>query len=214
MSQSQSQTERQEYYQKIARAFLEHQSSLFFLPPRDVALIAEWEKLHIPLEAILEGIDRTFSRQLLRKRKKRIYSLSQCEKEILRAYSEYQERLVGKKAALVEQTEKISRAKQEVEACLKNLPQAISYLREPLEEALACLEAEKPDEAVLEALDEKLEEMIWDETSENEKTAALEEVRKEYPGKSDYQLSEIQQIWLVKKIRQIYRIPHLSIFYY
>ncbi len=207
-------TERQEYYQKIARAFLKHQTSLFFLPPMDLALIAEWEKLKIPLEVIIEGIDRAFSRQLNRKRKKRIYSLSQCEREILRAYSEFQERLIGKKAALVEQNEKISRAKQEVETCLENLPDEISYLRQPLEEALACLEAEKPDEAALETLDEKLEEMIWEKTSEKEKKAALDEVQKEYPEKSDSQLSEIQRIRLIKKIRQTARIPHLSLFYY
>jgi dGTP triphosphohydrolase len=140
--------------------------------------------------------------------------LSQCEREILRAYSEFQERLIGKKAALVEQNEKISRAKQEVETCLKNLPDEISYLRQPLEEALACLEAEKPDEAALEALDEKLEEMIWEKTSEKEKKAALDEVQKEYPEKSDSQLSEIQRIRLIKKIRQTARIPHLSLFYY
>jgi hypothetical protein len=207
-------TERQEYYQKIARAFLKQQTSLFFLPPRDLALISEWEKLKIPLEAIIEGIDRTFSRQLIRKRKKKIYSLSQCEKEILRTYAEYQERLVGRKAAPVERAEKTSRARQEVRICLKNLAEELDYLREPLEKALACFEGEKPDEAELEALDDQIEEIIWEMTSEKEKMVSLEEVRKEYAGKPDHQLSEIQRTRLVKKIRQSYRIPHLSLFYY
>jgi len=63
---------RQDYYQQIVRHFLKNQTAMFFLPPRDLALISDWEKLGIPLEPILEGIDQTFSRQLKRRKRRNI----------------------------------------------------------------------------------------------------------------------------------------------
>jgi len=189
---------RQDYYQKIARTFLKHQTSLFFLSPRDLDLISEWEKLNIPLEVIVEGIERAFARKLTGRRKRNIYSLSQCEKDILKAYAQHQERLVGR----------------EVRACLPGLPESLGPVRQVLEQALVSLEAEPPDEDRLETLDEELDRILWDLTPEEEKQASLEAIRKDYPGRSDQQLEEILRTGVVKNKRQLFRIPHLALFYY
>lgn len=205
---------RQDYYQKIARAFLKHQTSMFFLPPRDLALIAEWEKLNIPLEAIIEGIERTFARQLSRKRKKNIFSLSLCEKEILRAYAQYQERLVGQAAPRIDRVEKIEKVRTEVKNFLKNLQPEFQALKEYFEKALVVLNEDSPDESLLEQLDEDVDQAIWLLSSEQEKIASLEEAKKDYPGKSECQLAEIQRTRLIKNKRQAYKIPYVSLFYY
>lgn len=206
---------RQDYYQKIARTFLKHQTSLFFLPPRDLDLISEWEKLNIPLEVIVEGIERAFARKLTGRRKRNIYSLSQCEKEILKAYAQHQERLVGQQAApQQERKQKAALVNREVRACLPGLPESLGPVRQVLEQALVSLEAEPPDEDRLETLDEELDRILWDLTPEEEKQASLEAIRKDYPGRSDQQLEEILRTGVVKNKRQLFRIPHLALFYY
>ncbi|HEK84795.1 MAG: hypothetical protein ACPLZD_05630 [Candidatus Saccharicenans sp.] len=205
---------RQEYYQKIARSFLQHNSSMFFLPPRDLALISEWEKMNIPLEAILEGIDRTFGRQLTRKRKKNIFSLSQCEKEVFKAYAQYQERLVGLDSPQFSREEKLEKVRTEINNFLQQLSSEIQNLKEYFLLALELLDQNPPDEYQLEKLDEEIDGQIWALIPESEKKASLEEIKKDYPGQGQKQLSEIQRVVLIKKKRQIHKIPYVSPFYY
>lgn len=206
---------RQDYYQKIARTFLKHQTSLFFLPPRDLDLIAEWEKLNLPLEVIVEGIERAFARKMSGRRKRNIYSLSQCEKEILKAYAQHQERLVGQQTVPhPDRKQKASLVSREVRACLPGLPETMGPVRQILEEALISLEADPPEEARLEALDEELDRVLWSLTPEEEKQTSLAAIRQDYPGRSDRQLEEILFTGVVKNKRQFFRIPHLALFYY
>jgi len=205
---------REDYYQKIARAFLKYQTSMFFLPPRYIALIAEWEKLHIPLEPILEGIERTFSRRLSRKGKKNVYSLSLCEKEILKAYAQQQERLVGQTVPRIDRAEKIKKVRAEIKTFLKDLRPEFQPIKERLERALALLNESTPDETQLEKLDEEIDHTLWLLSSGQEKSDCLEEIKKEYPGKPEHQLAEIQRTRLIKSHRQDYRIPYVSLFYY
>ncbi len=206
---------RQDYYQKIARAFLKHQPSLFFIPPRDLELISEWEKLNLPLEVILEGIDRAFARRLAGWRRKNIYSLSQCEKEILKAYAQHQERLVGQQAPQAGRpAEKAARIRQEIQPCLEALPGDWPAVRQILEEALAALQADPPEEARLEALDEELDRVLYELTPEAERKKALEAARQDYPGRTDNQLEEIGRTRIAREKRQLLKLPRLALFYY
>jgi hypothetical protein len=205
---------RQDYYQKIARTFLNHQTSMFFLPPRDLALIAEWEKLSLPLEVIIEGIERTFARQLSRKRKKKIFSLSLCEKEILKAYAQYQERLVGQVAPRIDRADKIEKVRREINNCLENLPLEFQLLKEYFAKALGVLNEKTPDDNRLEQLDEGIDETLWLLSSDQEKREILEEIKKDYPGKPENQLAEIQRTRLIKDKRQAHKIPYVSLYYY
>ncbi len=205
---------RQDYYQQIVRQFLKHQTAMFFLPPRDLALISDWEKLGIPLEPILEGIDQTFSRQLKRRKKRNIYSLSQCEKEVLKAYASYQDRLVGQAAPRIEPGEKKNKARIEVEAFLGQLPAEFEDLRELFKQALALLGSPEPDENRLEELDEEIDRRLFELAPEEEKQASFKEVQLDFPGKPASLLAEIQQTRLIKARRQASQIPYVSLFYY
>lgn len=208
-------SDRKEYYQKIARAFLKHQPGIFFLSPRDLELISEWEKLNIPAEVVIEGIEKAFSRKISRRRKKNIYSLSQCEKEIIRAYAQHQERLVGRESPPPpEKSQKARQLIQQITACLENLPGEMSQLRPLLEEGLSVLKLEPVDEARLESLDEELDRRLWDLAREEEKQLYLQAAGKDYPGRPLSQLEEISRVNLARDRRQQYRIPHLALFYY
>ncbi|MDI6698500.1 MAG: hypothetical protein QME85_06130 [Candidatus Saccharicenans sp.] len=206
---------RQDYYQKIARAFLKHQPSLFFIPPRDLELISEWEKLNLPLEVILEGIERAFARRLAGRRRKNIYSLSQCEKEILKAYAQHQERLVGQQAAQARRpAEKAARILGEIRTGLEALPGDWPAVRQILEEALDALQADPPEEARLEALDEELDRILYELTPEAERKKELEAARQDYPGRTDSQLEEIGRTRIAREKRQLLKLPRLALFYY
>ena len=211
---TQDEASRQYYYQEIARRFLRHQTSMFFLPPRDLALISDWEKLGIPLEPILEGIDRTFARRLKRKKRRNIYSLSQCEREVLKAYASYQERLIGQTSPQIEPDKKINKARAEIEAFLNGLPAELEKLRELYKIALDILNTSEPDENKLEELDEEIDRLIFQLILEEEKKTGLKEIRREFPGKPEAALTEILQTRLVKEKRQLYHLPYVSLFYY
>jgi len=187
----------------------------FFIPPRDVELISEWERLNLPLEVIIEGIDRTFARRLSGRRKKNIYSLSQCEKEILKAYAQHQERLVGQQIPQTSHpAEKAERILREILSSLEALPAELSEIRQILEEALAALQADPLEEARLEALDEELDRALWELTPEAERKKALEAARQDYPGRTDSQLEEIQRTRMARESRQQLKLPRLALFYY
>ncbi|MBC7364090.1 MAG: hypothetical protein H5U07_06065 [Candidatus Aminicenantes bacterium] len=206
---------RQEYYQKIARAFLKHQTSLFFLPPKDVSLISEWEKLGLPLEAILEGIEKTFAKKLAGRRKKKIYSLCQCEREILKAYAQYQDRLAGSSTPETNRLNKVEKARAEINQCLSQLPHfSGSALKKLLTEALDLLKSKEIDESRLEQIDEEIDNLIWESSSPEERDFYLDAARKDYPGKTDRQLQDIQRQLLIKGKRQALKIPYVSLFYH
>lgn len=212
---SQDFSARQEYYQKIARAFLKHQTSLLFLPPRDVSLIAEWEKLGVPLEPILEGIEKTFARKISGRRKGKIYSLNQCEREIMKAYTQYLDRLAGVSSPETSRSRKIEKAREEIIRCLKALEDsAMPGLKEFLTRALELLNKDVVAEEELEQIDEEVDSLLWECSSAEEKTFYLAEARKDYPGKTAQQLEEIQRLLLVKGKRQALKIPYVSLYYY
>ncbi|MCI4445825.1 MAG: hypothetical protein JHC32_07350 [Candidatus Aminicenantes bacterium] len=205
---------RQDYYQKIARSFLRHNTSMFFLPPGDLALISEWEKLNIPLKVILEGIERTFAQQLSRKRKRNIFSLSQCEKEIFKAYAQYQDRLVGFSSPQFSWEDKREKARAEINNFLERLPSEIQNLKKYFVQALELLSQNPSEEYRLEQLDEEIDQEIWQLVSESEKKLNWEKVKRDYPQHNEKQLNEIQKTFLIKNKRQIYKIPYVSPFYY
>ena len=211
---TQAEASRQYYYQEIARRFLRHQTSMFFLPPRDLALISDWEKLGIPLEPILEGIDRTFARQLKRKKKRNIYSLSQCEREVLKAYASYQERLIGQASPPAEPDKKLNKARSEIKDFLERLPAELKPLENLYKEALEILSQNEPDASRLEELDEEIDRLVFELIPEEEKKTGLKEIRREFPGKPEAALAEILQTRLVKEKRQLYHLPYVSLFYY
>lgn len=73
------------YYSEIEDRFQQlRETGGFLLTPLDWALIETWKQAEIPLEAVLEGIDRAFEKRRKRKRQfGAVNSLAYCAQEVV-----------------------------------------------------------------------------------------------------------------------------------
>ncbi len=70
------------------------------------------------------------------------------------------------------------------------------------------------EEEELECLEEEIEELLSEKAADQEKKRVRDEVCKEYATKNDEELASILKIKLVKFLREKYKIPYVSLFYY
>lgn len=206
---------RGEYFQSIARRFFALRGAPFFLSSRELALIARWEEMGIPLRVVIEGMVRSFENYCQRPGgRKKISSLSFCHLQVLKAFDEEKERRVGRKKDFAARDEKREAAKNEVEKFLREVPPQLNYLKEPYWRARKILARGDLDEEGIERIDGEVEELLWMHSPEEEKLKLETEVDKEYGFKEEKEAVELAKIKLVKKLREKYKIPHISLYYY
>jgi hypothetical protein len=204
-----------EYFQSVARRFFALRGAPFFLSSKELALIAGWEEMGIPLRVVIEGMTRSFEGCRRRRGgRKKMSSLSFCHHQVLKAFDEEKERRVGRKRDLAGKEEKREAAKNEVEKFLKGLPPELNYLQEPYSRALRILAQGHLDEEGIERIDEEVEELLWMHAPEEEKAGVKAEVGKEYGCQEEKEAVELGKIKLVKGLREKHRIPHISLYYY
>ena len=79
------------YFTEIEEYFWKKRGTALLISTLDWALIDSWKEAQIPLEAVLQGIDRAFEKQESRRNKARkVNSLAYCHQEILAATAEKQ----------------------------------------------------------------------------------------------------------------------------
>ena len=206
---------RSEYFQSVARRFFALRGAPFFLSSKELALIAGWEEMGIPLRVVIEGMTRSF--EDCRRRPggtKKISSLSFCHHQVLKAFDQEKERRVGRKRDFAGKDEKREAAMNEVEKFLKGLPPELNYLQEPYGRARGILARGRVDEEGIERIDEEVEELLWMHSPEEKKAEVKAEVGKEYGCREEKEAVELGKIKLVKRLRKKYRIPHVSLYYY
>jgi len=203
------------YFQSIALHFFKHRGAPFFLSSKELDYIARWEKMGIPLHTVLEGIERSF--EIYRPkpgRKAKIHSLAFCDLQVLKAFEQDRERKVGHKKRIVERHEKRGRAKAEVERFLAKIPHQISYLKEAYSLAQKVLSQSHVDEEELERMEGKIEELLWKNSLDEEQERVKSGVLKDYEFKQEEEFERIFKIKLIKVLRDKYKIPYISLFYY
>lgn len=206
---------RSQYFQTIARHFFEWRGAPFFLSSQELDLIVKWEKMGIPLRVVLEGMIKSFENSRAKKRKKgKIFYLSFCEFRVFKAFEQYKERKVGEKGMMLEREEKRERAKAEVEKFLKLLPSSISFLREIFSLAKKALSKKDFPEEELEQMEEEIEVLLFENSPNEEKEEVKNEVKRKYEFRNKEEFSSIWRIKLVKLLREKYKIPYISLFYY
>ncbi len=204
-----------QYYQTIARHFFKHRGAPFFLSSKELDLIARWENMRIPLGVILEGMRRSLQDSRLGQKKKgKILSLSYCDFQVLKAFEQFKDRKVGKGEIVKEREVKKTRAKAEIERFLEALPSHLVFLRGAYSRARTLLSKKDFEEEELECLEEEIEELLSEKAADQEKKRVRDEVCKEYATKNDEELASILKIKLVKFLREKYKIPYVSLFYY
>ena len=206
---------RSRYFQDIAAFFFRLRGAPFVLSSGDLVTIAAWEQAGIPLDVVLEGVRRAHENsRTARPARGRWSSLSYCDREVRRAFQEHRDRRVGGTRAPVARSAKAGRAREAVGKFLEAGAAETGYLREVYERALKLLSRKAIREADLETLEAEAERLILEQAGGAERAEAEKQARADFAGRSAAQYDEILAVGLVRRAREKYGIPHLSLFYY
>lgn len=210
-----SERERKEYFQSITRHLLKLRGAPFFLSSKELDLISRWDEIGIPLAVVIEGIDRAFdSFKAKPGQKAKIQSLAFCETQVLRAFEQHRERKIGKGKKGLTRDEKKEQAKREVQKFLKTLAPPVNYLKEAYSRAQEILSQCQFDEEELERIEEEIETLLWKNSSEEEKNRVRRELSQELKFKDEDEFMTIFKVKLVKSLRDRFKIPYISLYYY
>lgn len=203
------------YFQDIAAAFFRLRGGPFVLSSGDMVTIAGWEKEGIPLGVVEEGLRRAYekSRQA-RPSPRQLSSLAFCDREVKRAFQEHRDRRVGRANPPAARSAKAGRARAAVSRFLGASGVETGYLRGIYERALALLSGKTVPEEELERLEAETERLILERAAGPDKAEAEARAQAEFSGRSAEDDREILAVELVRRAREKYGIPHLSLFYY
>jgi hypothetical protein len=207
-------TSKETYYQTIAREFIGRRGAPFYLSPKDVALIEHWEKAGIPLDAVLEGMNTAVENFRKGGRPVKTLALASCEYQIMKAFGQHSERKAGGARKIVTRGEKKKRLAKEIERFLAAVPPELEGLRPKFNQAFEILARPGAEEEALEALDESVDEALSLAASKEEKETVRSGIRGEFAARRGLDLKGIERTRLVKVLRERFKIPYLSLFYY
>jgi hypothetical protein len=210
-----SQAQRSRYFQGIAAAFFRLRGAPFVLSSKDVVTISAWEELGIPLAIVEEGMQRAYENfRKSRPSGRKLSALSFCDREVRRVFGEHRDRRVGLGQKSVRREVKTGKAQAEVRKFLEAGPAEAAFLREVYERALDTLSRKAVAEDELDRLEEQVEVLILERANALDRAELEKQVRTDFPGRSPQEREQASAVRLVKFLREKYRIPHLSLFYY
>ena len=205
------------YFTEIERYYQTKRESFTLLSTLDWVLIETWKDQGIPLEIVLEGMDRAFS-----KTKRKISSLAYCANAVA-AVAEEQKDLRTEEPAPPEFSAEevktyLDRLAEEVCAIGGTFPEFQGRLNS-IGDAIRGQNTSdlRSGETALNALEEKLIAIMKIAAEEN----ALIEVQREVEGSLSpfrskmtvEQLTMLEQQLLKRKLMERYGVPRLSLFY-
>jgi hypothetical protein len=204
------------YYQEIARSFLARRGGALQLSPKDLAALSAWEEKRIPLNIVLEGIERTFDGLKARGRPTKTVSLAFCDRQVEAAFAQHRDRGAGRRrdGEAGPRSDKAARVRDEIGRALATLPAADLGLRRLLETALDALDAARPDPETLERIDAEIEEALWREATAAEKAAASAETLKAHKGRRPAGFADTVRRRAVMAVRARRRVPHVSLHFH
>lgn len=204
------------YFQTITRYFLDNRGAPFFLSLREIDQIEIWEKMGIPLRVVLEGIKDSFLKKNGSKPRKRGwgFSLGFCNTQVQKAFQQYKDRKVGQQRSSVDFDKKRIKIAIEVERFLDLLPDPMVDLRPVFSRLQNSLSQKSFDEDLLESAEEEIEKIIPKKASGGELEKVKRDVLEEYGSQGNEEYDRIFRLKLVKHLRDKYKIPHISPYYY
>ncbi len=207
--------EESHYFRKIARHFLARRGAPFFLSAKDLDLVSSWEKAGLPLPVVLEGIDQAFEGHRLRPGKAdKILSLSFCRGQVLKAFERYRDRNVGGKRKFVSREDKRRLVRTEIESFLGQPASQVLFLKNIFLEAHQKLAGPDFNDESMESLDEKVDAELLARAEEGDKDEVKKEILAAGGRLAKDELARIMDIKIVKNLRERFKIPYLSLFYY
>ena len=207
-------TGKETYYQTIAREFFKRRGAPFFLSPKDTALIARWEKARVPLDAVLEGMEKAFANYRKGGRPAGALTLAFCEYQVGKALAGRRERRAGGARKTVPRDAKKDRLRGAIGSFLEAVPAGLEALSETFEAARAILDGPGAGEEGLEALDDTVAEALWRAAPETAKARVRKDVLAGHAAKGTLDLEDVAKTKLVKEMRERHKVPYLSLYYY
>jgi len=227
------------YFTEIEDTFVRRRGKHLFLSPMDWALMETWKQQGIPLHIVLRGIEKSFDSFEARPRKRTVKSLLYCQEEIEAQYEEWLEARVGASTANGDtdadktpfSEEAISEHLQRSRESLVQLAETRKPddLSEAMTRAAALLAEIEQDLAAGAPLDTRkledslggLERMLNDSmftvASAADLEAQKEAVKNQLkPYRNHMEASIYNQTFnnlLLKRLREQFAIPRLSLFY-
>lgn len=227
------------YFTEIEDAFVRRRGKHLFLSPLDWALMETWKQQGIPLHIVLRGVERSFDSFEARPRKRSVKSLLYCQEEVEAQYAEWVEARVGASehsdSAESDKTPfsvtAISEHLQRCHGALASLGRSRKDddLSEALTRAASLLEEIQNDlsesgvldtrrlEDSLTGLERMLNEAMLAVVSATELDALKSGVKDQLkPYRSQMEAAVYKQTFdnlLLKRLREQFAVPRLSLFY-
>jgi hypothetical protein len=230
------------YFTEIEDAFVRRRGKHLLVSSVDWALIETWKEMDIPLHVALRGIEKAFNSWESKPRKRSIKSLLYCQEEVEAQFAEWREARVGAgepekpgreaaglytRAAILEHLKRgrislVAARERRMKASEDDFSDALERavaLLEVLEQDLAAIA--RPDAQKLETSLTGVERMLSDSVRSvagAEELAKIEREVKEQlkPYRKQMEPSVYQQTFdnlLLKRLRELFGVPRLSLFY-
>ena len=228
------------YFTEIEDAFVRRRGKHLFLSPMDWAVMETWKQQGIPLHIVLRGVEKSFDSFEARPRKRSVKTLLYCQEEVEAQYAEWVEARVGSSPDnSTPESEKtpfsfaaISEHLQRNRKSLWELARARKHeddLSEALTRAAALLADIEKDLSTGAVLDTRkledsltgLERLLNDSMLAVVDSVALDELKKGVkdqlkPYRAQMEPAVYKQTFdnlLLKRLREEFAIPRLSLFY-
>jgi hypothetical protein len=197
------------YFTEIERLFQSKRESFTLLSTLDWVLIENWKEQGVPLDSVLKGIERAFSRT---KTKRKINSLAYCVKAVEQVCEEQKE-------LTVEAPDTPDFEDSEVSAYLAKLADEVARVDEGIAASIRGIDVNdlRAAEQALSALEEKLIAKLKFTSDDKTMMDVKREVDSELnPFRSTMTAPQLamleQQMWR-RKLLERYNVPRLSLFY-
>ena len=221
----------EDYYAAVEKHFVALRGSPLFISPREWQLIDRWRQLQIPLRVVKQGLDRAFERS---RPNRPIRRLSYCRQTVEANYRRFREAVAGSpsgdgsngtdptdvqaylsrlRAELARATEKVDAASQALVDAIDESVRRLDWLASDEVDVMPLDEIEQELDAVEKNLLEAAESVLKPEDRQrcsDEAERSLQDYRARMP--SDVFESASRAAYL-KRVRSIFGLPPLSLFY-
>lgn len=208
---------REEYYRAISQYFFEQRGAPFFLSSQELSLIADWEKMKIPLRVVLDGLRQAFENRRQRVgRQAKFFSLNQCQRFVLEAHKQHRERRIGRGKGIShkELSVKGDKILAEINRFLAHSPHHLNELNHLFAQLRNELSQGIWEEEYIEKAEAQIEEILVNQATPKERKHATDAAVSEYGIMGGEEFERVARLRLIKELRQKYRIPYVSPFYF
>ena len=231
------------YFSEIEDTFIRRRGKHLWLSPIDWALMESWKERGVPLHVALRGIEHAFDSHAAKKHKRSVKTLLYCEEEVEAQYAEWLESRIGghdeaqkaegedadresifPRQAVLEHLgrsldqlnqQRKKTGKEELGAVLSRAANLLSEIKDDYA-STAQPDARKLEES-LTGIERLLNGALRSSMSSEQSTEIEREIKEQLrPYRAHMEKAVYQQTFdnlLLKRLREQYGVPRLSLFY-